>query len=119
MTYHDASKEKKRVSIKPRNISRRFTVPSVYIDEESNAIVDFRDQFKGVQSFDNSNADRIIARVIAAKHMDNMRMLLLIGLFVAGLGALAAAFFAYNANEAVELLVRTVQDQCTYRGDLI
>lgn len=115
LTYKDSSKLLKRSSVNPGNFIRRWGIESAYVDEETNGIVDFREAFKAVTGYDNTKADRLVARVIAAKVEDKLRMIILIGLAIAILAGLAGAYFGYQTSNAVgelPLLVQSLKDAC-------
>lgn len=115
LIYKDASKLKKRSSVNPGNFIRRWGVDSAYVDEEQNAIIDFRSNFKAAPGYDNTKADRLVSRIIASKVDDKLKTILLIGLIAAVLAGVAAAYFAYNTGQAVNgipALIRAVEDAC-------
>lgn len=115
LVYKDASKLAKRSSVNPGNFIRRWGVDTAYVDEEKNAIIDFRSAFVAVMGYDNTKADRLVSRIIATKMDDKLKTILIIGLAVAILAGFAAAYFGYSASQSVgELpsLIRAVQDAC-------
>lgn len=115
LLYKDASKMQKRSSVNPGNFVRRWGVESAFVDEENNGIIDFRREFSAVQGYDNTKADRLVARVIASRPEDKLKMILLIGLVAAILAGIAAAYFSYTTNESINQLpqlIRAMQDAC-------